>query len=197
MAFVRTRKKPHGPDEYGDTISTTLLEAYRENGRVRQRILANLHGEPDTLSALAKLAAMRADLREERKALAENREHANEFYRIVTQTALQGGQYSAVDRESIDKALRERDRLLKRMTQVDAMLAVIERDGPAIKKHCKATPAEIQTAIRKYKRRVAEAEAEAEALSSAAVKFATKLAIKQHVKEAKAMRRLSLRSRKT
>ena len=62
MAFVRTR---------GTT--TGLIEAYRdENGRPRQRLLANLHGEPDTLSALAKLAARRKALRTELDALGQD-----------------------------------------------------------------------------------------------------------------------------
>jgi hypothetical protein len=188
MAFVRTRKTLNGPDGlYGETISTTLLESYRENGRVRQRILANLHGEPDTLSALAKLAAMRADLREEKKALAPESEtiaRLNQLSETVAQNALFGHQYSAADRQEIDYALKVRKRLLK----IDAMLAVIERDGSVIRKHCSAPPEEVQAAIRKYKKRTDEAEA---------LSLAAEFTIKQHVKEAKAMRRLSLRSRKT
>jgi len=40
-------------------LSTTLIEAYRdENGLPRQRVLANLRGETNTLRALAKLAVM-------------------------------------------------------------------------------------------------------------------------------------------
>ena len=62
MAFVRTR---------GTT--TALFEAYRdEEGRPRQRLLANLHGESDTLNALAKLAARRKALRTELDALRQD-----------------------------------------------------------------------------------------------------------------------------
>jgi len=54
MAYIKTRKTSSG------AISTSLVEAYRDaQGRPRQRIIANLHGEPDVTSALAKLAAQR------------------------------------------------------------------------------------------------------------------------------------------
>ena len=89
MAFVRTRTR-------GDLISTALVEAYRnERGQPRQRLLANLHGEPDLLSALAKLAARRDDLRKEQDALAADAVAANQFYEIVTLNTLHGKQYSS------------------------------------------------------------------------------------------------------
>jgi hypothetical protein len=177
MAFVRKRAN-----------STALVEAYRdEAGRPRQRILASLHGEPDTLAALAKLAALRADLRKERAALAEDQEHANKFYKIVTQDALHGRQYDAAERKEIDRLSWKRERLLKHVARLDAKLAVIERDGAVIRKHCSASPHEVQAAIRKYKKRADEAEA----LSSG-----FEFAIKQNIKEAKAVRRLSMRPRK-
>jgi hypothetical protein len=57
MPYVRTRTTKAG------ATSTTLVEAYRdEKGRPRQRVLANLHGEPDALSALVKLAYQREEL---------------------------------------------------------------------------------------------------------------------------------------
>jgi hypothetical protein len=62
MAYVRKRTTRAG------SVSTTLVEAYRdESGRPRQRVLANLHGEPDTLRALAKLAVIRDVLLEQRE----------------------------------------------------------------------------------------------------------------------------------
>jgi hypothetical protein len=186
MAFVRTRKTDGLCRE---TISTVLLESYRENGRVRQHILANLHGEPDTLSALAKLATMRADLREEKERLDKEAADANQFYAVVTQSTLYDGrQYDAAERKEIDRLLKVRKRLLKRMAQVDAMLAVIERDGTVIRKHCSASPEEVQAAIRKYKKRVHDAEC-----SALGIEFG----LKQHLKTARAGRRLSLRSHKT
>lgn len=149
MAFVRTR---------GTT--TALIEAYRdEQGRPCQRLLANLHGEPDMLSALAKLAARRDDLRKEKDASAADAVEANKFYEIITFNALRGEQYSADERKEIDALMRQRDRLLARMAKIESDLAIIQKDGAAIKKHCSATPDEVQAAIRAFKEKFHEAEA--------------------------------------
>jgi hypothetical protein len=79
MPFIRKRSTKTG------SISSTLVESYRdEAGRPRLRVLANLHGEPDTPSALAKLAVQRSDLREEKEALGKELVEANQFYEIVT-----------------------------------------------------------------------------------------------------------------
>ena len=51
MAFVRKRVTKTG------TVSSALVEAYRDEGRPRQRVLVNLHGAETTLEAMAKLAA--------------------------------------------------------------------------------------------------------------------------------------------
>jgi hypothetical protein len=154
MPFVRQRTTRIG------SISTTLIEAYRDaDGRPRQRILASLHGEPDTLCALAKLAAQRAALREEKQALEQDAIAANQVYEVVTQKALQGHQYSAFERQEIDSLMAKRKRLLKRLAQVEAALVTIEKNGAVIKKHCRATAEEIQAAIRAYQERYQEAEA--------------------------------------
>jgi hypothetical protein len=61
------------------SVSTALIEAYRDkNGRPRQRVLANLHGEPTTLRALAKLAVTHDLLLEERSG-----EHAEPWGRAL------------------------------------------------------------------------------------------------------------------
>jgi hypothetical protein len=61
MTYIRRRNTKAG------SVSTALVESYRdEKGRPRQRLLANLHGEPDTVSALAKLEFKRDALRNER-----------------------------------------------------------------------------------------------------------------------------------
>jgi hypothetical protein len=154
MPFVRQRTTRTG------SISTTLIEAYRDaDGRPRQRILASLHGEPDTLCALAKLAAQRAALREEKQALEQDAVAANQVYEVVTQKALQGHQYSPSERQEIDFLLTKRKYLLKRIKQIEAALTVIQRDGVIIKKHCLATPEQIQDAVQAYKKRYSEAEA--------------------------------------
>ena len=153
MAFVRTRPR-------GDSISTALVEAYRDKeGRPRQRLLANLHGEPDLLSALAKLAARRDELRKEQEALAADAVHANQFYETITLNTLQGEQYSAEDRKKIDLGLRLRKRLLVRMAKIETDLVTIQKDGLVIKKHCSATPEQIQDAIKAYKQKRQDAEA--------------------------------------
>jgi hypothetical protein len=71
MTHVRRRITKAG------SVSTALVESYRdENGRPRNRLLANLHGEPDTISALAKLEVMRKHKDERR---AEYAEYAQTF----------------------------------------------------------------------------------------------------------------------
>ena len=53
MAFVRRRTTS------GGTLVTTLMESYRdEQGRPRQRTLANLHGAESPDQALARLTAV-------------------------------------------------------------------------------------------------------------------------------------------
>jgi hypothetical protein len=84
---------------------------------------------------------------------------ANEFYEIVTANTLQGRKYDAAERKEIDDLMAARKRLLKRMAQVETALTVIQRDGAIIKKHCSATPEEIQTAVRAYKEKLTDAEA--------------------------------------
>jgi hypothetical protein len=92
------------------------------------------------LSALAKLAARRDDLRKEQDALAADAVAANQFYEIVTLNTLHGKQYSSEERKEIDALMKQRGHLLARMAKIEADLAVIQKDGVAIKKHCSATP---------------------------------------------------------
>jgi hypothetical protein len=153
MPHVRQRITKAG------SASTALVESYRDGeGRPRQRLLANLHGEPDTLRALAKLAAQRDFLRKEKEASATDVMHANQFYEIVTQKTLHGHRYSAPERKEIDGLMRQRDRLLKRLAKIEGDLATIAKDGAIIKKHCTAAPDEIQAAIKAYKLELRDAE---------------------------------------
>jgi hypothetical protein len=55
--------------------------------------------------------------------------------------------------------MRQRDRLLVHMAKIEADLATIQKDGVVIKKHCLATPDQIQDAIKAYKQKQHEAEA--------------------------------------
>jgi hypothetical protein len=153
MAYVKTRTTKAG------SISTALVEAYRdEKGRPRQRLLASLHGEPDALTALAKLAARRDALRKEKDELAAHAAEANKFYEIVTLNALQGQQYSAAERKEINALMKQRARLLARMAKIESDLATIQRDGVVIKKHCSATSSQIQAAIKAFRQKQHDAE---------------------------------------
>jgi hypothetical protein len=126
MAYVRKRTTKAG------SVSTTLVESYRdETGRPRQRILANLHGEPDTLRALAKLAAkhdLLLELREE-----EHAEPTKEGVGFVLVT---------------ERALTQYDR---RVAQIDRELAAIKQELAVINMHCSASDDELQEAIQRHK----------------------------------------------
>jgi hypothetical protein len=126
MAYVRKRTTKAG------SVSTALIEAYRDkSGRPRQRVLANLYGEQDTLRALVKLTVKHDVLlaqREEEHA-APNKMGAG--FVLVT-----------------EHALTEHNR---RIARIDRQLATIERDMAAISEHCTASEDEFQEAVQRYK----------------------------------------------
>jgi hypothetical protein len=146
MPYIRTRKTKAG------SISTTLVEAYRDAGRPRQRVLANLHGEPDMLSALGKLAMMRRGL-------------LNELERNPLET------YEA--RESVKGAgfvLRTERAVAKhdaRVAQIYRQLDAIDRDAAVIGRYCTASDDEIEAAAEAYRKRVLTALGKVMALGSA------------------------------
>ena len=118
---------------HGSSVSTTLVESYRdEAGRPRQRILANLHGEPDTLRAQAKLAVMHNSLLRSREE--EPAEPSKEGAGFVMVT---------------NRALTEYDH---RIAQIDRQLAVIEREWAIINQHCSASDHEFRQAVQRYQR---------------------------------------------
>ena len=128
--FVRKRTSKAG------SISTALVEAYRDhNGRPRHRILANLHGEPDALSAIAKLTVLRTALRGEQALMLEEVE-----------------EFSDID----NKRQRAR-RLLPRFEQIEATIPRIEREEAAIRKYCSATDEEIEAACEAFQKRIRNA----------------------------------------
>ena len=154
MAFVRKRTTKAG------NICTSLVESYRDtDGRPRQRVLVNLCGATTLVDALAKLAAQRELLQKEKAWLKPELEAAEIFYRTVTTAALQGRRYSAEKRKEIVRLFPKRERQIARGKKVDADLARIQKDGAVIQKHCDASPDEVQAAIRRYKKELAEAEA--------------------------------------
>ena len=184
MTYVRQRTTNAG------AVSTALVEAYRdEQGRPRQRLLANLYGEPDALRALAKLAAQRDILRKEKDRLAPEVMKANQVYETITQNVLLGHQYNAAERKEIDGIVRLRARLAKRLLRIEGALTSIEKDGAVIKKHCSSTPEEIQAAIRDHQRARHDAEC---------LVLGMEFAAKMQLKEANAkLRRLSICPEKT
>src|SRR5258705_3756966 len=114
MTYIRRRNSKAG------SLSTALVESYRdEKGRPRQRLLANLYGEPDTVSALAKLE-FRLD------AMRKNRD------------------------ELRAEARSEDDKMMV-AEFFDDKLAAAENQISTIRKHCSATPDELQAAIAAHK----------------------------------------------
>ena len=51
---------------------------------------------------------------------------------------------------------------MKRVAEIDARLAKIQKDGAVIKKHCTATDAEIRAEVPKYRKALDDAEARTE-----------------------------------
>jgi hypothetical protein len=128
--FVRKRTTRAG------SISTALVEAYRDHdGRPRHRILANLHGEPDVLSAIAKLARLRDALWDEQDDMVKEVE-----------------EISGVD----EKRQRVRH-LLPRFDQIEATVPRIDREVAAIRKYCSATDEEFEVAYKAFAGRLTEA----------------------------------------
>jgi hypothetical protein len=100
----------------------------RNVNRHAGRLLANLHGEPDTLRALARLAVQQTSLLADRQALANG------------------------------KAIDEEDELIdvtfarQLIADIDAELADLAREQAILKRHCTATPKEIQATAKAYQR---------------------------------------------
>lgn len=154
MPFVRSRATKAG------TVSTALVESYRdEHGKPRQRILANLHGAPDAVHALGKLAVQRDRLRKERAELEPDIPHVEKFYETVTLATLNGHVFDPEERNEIDHLLKACKRLLKHVAEIDSRLAQIQRDGATIKRYCTASPEEIRAAVREYAAELDRAEA--------------------------------------
>ena len=153
MAFARRRKTK------GGGLSTALIESYRDgNGRPRQRLLANLYGAETPREALAKLAAQRERLRKEKAFRQSELDGTTEDYKAVTMGGLQGHRFTPTERKKIDRFLWERRRVEARIKEIGSALARIQKDGAVVRKHCGASRAEIQTAIRRYKKQLDDAE---------------------------------------
>jgi hypothetical protein len=128
--FIRKRTTKAG------SISTALVEAYRDhNGRPRHRILPNLHGESDVLSALAKLTVLRTALRGEQALMLEEVEEIS----------------------GVDEKRQLARRLLPRFQQIEAIIPRIEREEAAIRKYCSASDEEFEAACEAFQERISHA----------------------------------------
>ncbi|HBF60395.1 MAG TPA: hypothetical protein DDW48_02795 [Methyloceanibacter sp.] len=150
MAFIKRRITKAG------TTSTALVESYRGEGGPRQRVIANMHGMESLAVALGRLAALRHRLRVERAELERDLAPAEEFYRVMTSNTLGGRVWTAEERKEIDRLMRDRKRLLKRVAEIDKQLAQIQKEGAAIKKYCAATNEEIRAEADSYAKRLDE-----------------------------------------
>jgi hypothetical protein len=127
MAYIRRRETSAG------SVSTALVEAYRDNrGRPRQRLLANLHGEPDVLRALVKAVHRFTGLKE-----------FIEQQRVVAAS----GDYDA-------------DLATRYFAKLDAKLKAIEREVEVLSAHCAASDDDIRAAAKEHHQALRDAEAE-------------------------------------
>lgn len=151
MAFIRKRTTKNG------VVSTALVEAYRDGGKPRHRIIANLRGAESLTVALGRLAAERDKLRKERDGL--DLDDAAKFYEIITTKTMAGRVWTHEERKEIDPLMRKRNRVVRRAEQIDTRLARIQREGAAIKKHCTATADEIRAEADKHAKKFSDREA--------------------------------------
>ena len=152
-AFIRKRTTRRG------VVSTALVESCRQDGKIRQRLIANLHGAESLVAALGRLAAEMEAVRKERAKLEPSIPHAEEFYQVITTAVQNRHVWSPEERQEIDRLLRDRKRLLKRMTAIDKQLERNQREGAAIKKHCTATADEIRAEAHKHAKKLDQGEA--------------------------------------
>jgi hypothetical protein len=131
MAYVRRRVTSSG------SFSTALVEAYRDDrGRPRQRLLANMHGEPDVMRALVKaqwrLTALE-ELIEEHRGMAASDPYAK----------------------------AHPQRVARYFAELDAKRDVIKREVEVLSAHCTAGDDEMRAAVKERGQAVRDAEAAA------------------------------------
>lgn len=85
-------------------------------------------------------------------------EPAEKFYEAITLNTLHGHIYTADERREIDRLLKARKRLLKRVAEIDSRLLRIQTEGVAIKKHCTASADEISAEALKHAKQLHDAE---------------------------------------
>jgi multidrug efflux pump subunit AcrA (membrane-fusion protein) len=122
-----------------------------------------MHGEKTALAALAKVAAMRASLREEKADLDKAQAQLEPIYEDWMQAIGTGCRLTKANRRKCDKVVKMRKTMQKRTAEIETRLAKLNRDGAEIKKHCTSSDDEIQAEIRAYRQRAAEVQSEAAA----------------------------------
>ena len=137
MAYIRKRITKAG------AVSTTLIEAYRDKqGRPRQRILANLHGQPTIAAALARLWVNAELLEGERNELAEE---------------LRDSSSAVLDGSGRPGALMVQFKPGMRLGAINAALAIIDREIAVLLEHLEASDEEVSAAIRTYRKALSDA----------------------------------------
>ena len=157
MAFIRKRITKIG------AVSTALGESYRDGGKVRHRLIANLHGAETLAIALGRLAAERDRLRKERAAQEPDLESARQFHKMVFLAGVAGDRYGDFDMEKttpqkVEQCYKKAEQILKRVAEIDSRLDKIQKEGAAIKKHCTASPDEIRAEAEKHAKYLHELE---------------------------------------
>jgi hypothetical protein len=127
MAYIRRRETSAG------SLSTALVEAYRDDqGRPRQRLLANLHGEPDVLRALVKAVRRFTDMQE--------------FIKQQRVVAAEGDHDAKL--------------VARYFAKLDAKLKAIEREIEVLSAHCTASDDDIRAATGEHQQALKDAEAD-------------------------------------
>ena len=158
MAFIRKQITKTG------AVSTALVNSYRDGGKVRHRLIANLHGAETLAIALGQLAAERDRLRKERAKQEPDLEAVRWVHKTMFLADLAGDRYGGFDMEKtspqeINSRYREAGKILKRVAEMNSRLDQIQREGVAIKKHCTASKVEIRAEAEKHAKHLHERDA--------------------------------------
>ncbi len=141
MPFVRRRTTSAG------NIVTTLVESYRDDqGRPRQRVLANLHGADSADHALARLSAVRSRLKKE---LVEVEKEAVQVRAFQAGVAIKG--FGHLTREELREVLslnRAGNRILEREKRLKTAMKATQRDGSKLQRFRTWDDAAMQAAIK-------------------------------------------------
>ena len=110
-------------------VSTALIESYRDGGKVRHRIIANLHGAELLTVALGRLAAERDYLRRKLEELEPDA--VRQFHETVFLDTVGGNRYGRwkCSPAEIDQRYKMAGREIKRIVNIERRLAQIRKRG--------------------------------------------------------------------